>query len=54
MPEKSGIFLFLRRSAMKKADLKRYAYLITKVGANVQKGQEVTVHANVDQEELAN
>ena len=39
---------------MKKADLKRYAYLITKVGANVQKGQEVTVYANLDQEELAN
>ena len=54
MPERSGIFLFQRRSAMKKADLKRYAYLITKVGANVQKGQEVTVYANLDQEELAN
>ena len=39
---------------MKKADLKRYAYLITKVGANVQKGQDVTVYANLDQEELAN
>ena len=39
---------------MKKADLKRYAYLITKVGANVQKGQDVIVYANLDQELLAN
>ena len=39
---------------MKKADLKRYAHLIAKVGANVQKGQDVTVVANVDQELLAN
>ena len=39
---------------MKKADLKRYAHLIAKVGANVQKGQYVTVYANVDQELLAN
>ena len=54
MPEKSGIFLFLRRSAMKKVDLKRYAYLIAKVGANVQKGQDVVVYANLDQELLAN
>ena len=39
---------------MKKADLKKYAHLIAKVGANVQKGQEVTVVANVDQELLTN
>ena len=39
---------------MKKADLKRYAHLIAKVGANVQKGQYVTVIANVDQELLTN
>ena len=39
---------------MKKADLKRYAHLIAKVGANVQKGQDVTVVANVDQELLTN
>ena len=39
---------------MKKADLKKYAHLIAKVGANVQKGQDVTVVANVDQELLAN
>ena len=39
---------------MKKADLKRYAHLIAKVGANVQKGQYVTLYANVDQEVLAN
>ena len=39
---------------MKKSDLKKYAHLIAKVGANVQKGQDVTVVANVDQELLAN
>ena len=39
---------------MKKADLKRYAYLITKVGANVQKGQDVIIYANLDQETLVN
>ena len=39
---------------MKKTDLKKYAHLIAKVGANVQKGQYVTVIANVDQELLAN
>ena len=39
---------------MKKVDLKRYAYLIAKVGANVQKGQDVIVYANLDQELLAN
>ena len=39
---------------MKKVDLKRYAYLIAKVGANVQKGQDVVVYANLDQELLAN
>ena len=39
---------------MKKANLKKYAHLIAKVGANVQKGQDVTVVANVDQELLAN
>ena len=39
---------------MKKADLKKYAHLIAKVGANVQKGQYVVVYANVDQEVLAN
>ena len=39
---------------MKKVDLKRYAYLIAKVGANVQKGQDVIVYANLDQELLTN
>ena len=39
---------------MKKADLKKYAHLIAKVGVNVQKGQDVTVVANVDQELLTN
>ena len=39
---------------MKKSTLKKYAHLIAKVGANVQKGQYVTVVANLDQEELVN
>ena len=39
---------------MKKADLKKYAHLIASVGANVQKGQEVTLYAGVEQELLAN
>lgn len=37
---------------MKKSTLKKYAKLIVHVGANVQKGQYVTVYANVDQELL--
>ncbi len=39
---------------MKKSLLKKYAELIVKVGANVQKGQDVQLYANVDQEDLAN
>ena len=39
---------------MKKSMLKKYAHLIAKVGGNVQKGQDVWVLANVDQEELVN
>ena len=39
---------------MKKSTLKKYAHLIAKVGANVQKGQYVTVVANLDQEVLVN
>ena len=37
---------------MKKSVLRKYANLIVKVGANVQKGQDVIVIANVDQEQL--
>lgn len=37
---------------MKKSVLKKYAHLIAKVGGNVQKGQDVEIYANVDQEEL--
>ena len=37
---------------MNKTILKKYAHLIAKVGANVQKGQDVTVVANLDQELL--
>lgn len=39
---------------MKKSVLKQYAHLIAKVGANIQKGQDAIVVANVDQEELVN
>lgn len=35
---------------MKKSILRKYAKLTAKVGANVQKGQDVVVYANVDQE----
>lgn len=38
---------------MKKSILKKYAYLIVKEGINLQKGQDVILFANVDQEELA-
>lgn len=39
---------------MKKSTLKKYAYLIAKVGGNVQKGQNVELLIGVEQEELAN
>lgn len=39
---------------MKKSVLKKYAELIVKVGANVQKGQDVQIYANVEQEDLVN
>ena len=38
---------------MQKSILRKYAKLAAKVGANVQKGQDVVVLASVDQEELA-
>ncbi len=37
---------------MKKSILKKYAYLIAKCGANVQKGQEVVINAGLDQPEF--
>lgn len=37
---------------MKKSVLKKYAALIVRTGANVQKGQDVTIQASVDQSEL--
>ena len=37
---------------MKKSTLKKYASLICKVGANVQKGQDVVIRCQVDQELL--
>ncbi len=37
---------------MKKSVLKKYAYLIAKCGANVQKGQEVVINAGLDQPEF--
>lgn len=39
--------------SMKKSTLKKYAQLIAKVGANVQKGQDVVIYADVSQELLA-
>lgn len=39
---------------MKKSTLKKYAELIVKIGANVQKGQDVQIYVNVEQEELVN
>lgn len=38
---------------MKKSILKKYAHLLVKSGANVQKGQDVILYINVDQELLA-
>ena len=37
---------------MKKTVLRQYAKLIAKVGANVQKGQEVIIQADLDQPEF--
>ena len=37
---------------MKKSVLREYAKLIVRVGANVQKGQTVLVHAGLDQPEF--
>ena len=37
---------------MKKTVLRQYAKLIAKVGANVQKGQEVIIQAELDQPEF--
>ena len=37
---------------MKKTLMKKYAALIARVGANVQKGQTVEIHADVDQGEF--
>ena len=37
---------------MKKTVLREYAKLIVRVGANVQKGQEVLIYADLDQPEF--
>ena len=37
---------------MKKSVLREYAKLIVRVGANVQKGQTVLLHAGLDQPEF--
>ena len=37
---------------MKKTVLREYAKLIVRVGANVQKGQDVVVNAGLDQPEF--
>ncbi len=41
-----------RRFKMNKTRLKKYASLIARVGANVQKGQEVVIQAELDQPEF--
>ena len=37
---------------MKKSILRQYAKLIVRCGVNVQKGQEVIIHADLDQPEF--
>ena len=37
---------------MKKTTLRSYARLIARIGANVQKGQEVSITAGLDQPEF--
>ena len=37
---------------MKKTALRRYARLIARVGANIQKGQEVVITCDLDQPEF--
>ena len=37
---------------MKKTVLREYARMIARVGANVQKGQDVIIHAGLDQPEF--
>lgn len=46
------LFGYLEVRKMKKSVLKKYAQLIVRTGANVQKGQDVIVMAEVDQELL--
>lgn len=46
------LFGYLEVRKMKKSVLKKYAQLIVRTGANVQKGQDVIVMADVDQELL--
>ena len=38
---------------MKKSTMRKYAKLIVRVGANVQKGQPVLLYVSVDQSEFA-
>lgn len=44
----------VKKIDMKKSIIKKYAKLIVRVGANVQKGQPVVVYADVDQSEFVN
>ena len=37
---------------MKKSTIKKYAKLIVRIGANVQKGQDVIIFANADQSDF--
>ena len=49
----SNMLLPERKTRMKKTTLKKYARLIVRVGANVQKGQPVLLYVAVDQHEFA-
>ena len=44
----------VKKIDMKKSIIKKYAKLIVRVGANVQKGQPVVVYADVDQADFVN
>ena len=37
---------------MKKSDLRKYAKLVAKVGANIQKGQQVKINASIEQSDF--
>lgn len=50
---KAGLEAFIRKERkMKKSIMQKYAYLVAKVGVNVQPNQEVIINANIDQAEF--